>query len=665
MDTSKVDIKVQWNLSVEDIKSKVQELIEKTRSVYDYVGSIPADEVNLENVLMTLAYNDYKHKIENTMLDFPQHVSTNKEIRAASTEADKMLSDFAVEMSMREDVFKNLIALQKKNCEMSKEAARYLERLIRNGQRDGLHLSKDTQEEVKRIKKRISDLSIEFNKNCNEENTVFEFTEDELSGLPQDFLNGLKKSESGDKFQVSLKYPDYFPCMKNARNPDVRKILETAFNSRCIKENTPILEELIELRDKKAKILGFENHASFVTEMRMAKTADTVMSFLDELAVKLEPLGAQEVTEMLTLKKEECAKYGYTFDNKINYWDMRYYMNMIEKSKYCIDHEKLKEYFPLNAVITGVLDIYQELLSVTFNEIVDAQTWHSDVSLYSVTDVATNKRMGYFYLDLFPREGKFGHAACFSLQPGCFKENGERMLSVSAMVANFTKPTNDKPSLLGHEEVETFFHEFGHVMHQICAEAEFAIFSGTSVERDFVEAPSQMLENWCWEEAALKRMSKHYKDESELPSDLIDTLVKSRNANAGLFNLRQIALGIFDQLIHTRPSANTADVFAEVSEKVLRISQTPGTNLSASFGHLAGGYDAQYYGYMWSEVYSIDMFHSRFKKEGIFNPLVGMAYRECILKPGGSLDARDMLLNFLGREPNQEAFLISKGLVSS
>uniref|UniRef100_A0A671L221 Neurolysin, mitochondrial-like n=1 Tax=Sinocyclocheilus anshuiensis TaxID=1608454 RepID=A0A671L221_9TELE len=636
---------LRWDLAPEEIRDQTQRLIQRIKQAYDTVGSVDIGKVCFENTLQVIADAKADYSASRHVLDFPQYVSPCKEVRLASTEADKRLSDFDVEVSMRVDVFQRLIALQEKQSgDLLPESERFLGRLIKLGKRNGLHLSKDMQEEIKSISKQISELSIDFNQNLNEENTMLLFSQQELVGLAESYVNGLEKTEDG-RYKVTLAYPHYFPLMKRCHVPETRRKMEMAFHSRCKDVNTAILEQLIELRARLAKLLGFSSHANYVLEMTMAKNSENVAQFLDELYKRLRPVGEQERHYLLSLKHADCERRGLEFDGQLHAWDMPYYMNQV--------------------VTEGLLNIYQDVLGLRFQRVEDAHVWHDSVKLYSVLDSGTGEEIGQFYLDLHPREGKYGHAACFGLQPGCLGPDGNRRMPVAAMVANFTKPTSSWPSLLQHHEVETFFHEFGHVMHELCSRTRYAEFSGTQVETDFVEVSSQMLENWVWEKEPLRRMSRHYKDGSPIPDGLLDKLIASRVANTGLMNLRQIVLSKADQTLHTKDRADTAAEFAKHSEDILGIPATPGTNMTASFSHLAGGYDGQYYSYLWSEVYSMDIFFSRFKKEGILNPKVGREYRRVVLEAGGSVDGMDMLKTFLGREPCQDAFFQCKGLTQT
>ncbi|XP_065909413.1 thimet oligopeptidase-like [Dysidea avara] len=653
---------LRWSdYGINKIKQLSAELMKRSKATYDSVGSLAPNNVTYENTLKAIAEEERDFSTTEAPLTFLQHVSENAELRDVSCAIDKELSEFGVEMSMRQDVFQSMLELQKKNPSLEPEEQRLLDRLLRDGRRNGLHLSSELQEKVKELKKKLTQLEIEFGKNLSEEKSSFEFSEAELSGLSEDFIKSLSRTDD-NKCVVTLKYPHCIPVAQKCTNPHTRATLECAFNSRCKVENGSILKQLTKLRNERAALLGYKTHADFITEVRMAKSASAVEKFLSDLADKLKPLVDKEWQELLRFKSEECQQCSLIDDGRINAYDFAYYCNMVKEKNYAIDQDKYRPYFPLPTVTKGLLEIYQELLGLKFSEVKDAEAWNVDVQLFDVHDVSTSTFLGQFYLDLYPRDGKYGHAACFGLQPGCTLTDGTRQPAIAAMVANFTKPLVDKPSLLNHREVETYFHEFGHVMHQICSSVKISRFSGTHVERDFVEAPSQMLENWCWEAEPLKRMSGHYKDATPLPDEMIKTLVASRNANAGLLNMRQIVLATLDQRIHCSPEADPETVYYELMLSLLRIHVTPDTCMPATFGHLGGGYDAQYYGYMWSEVFSDDMFEARFLKEGVMSPKTGADYRHCILNVGGTKDASEMLREFLGRDPTSEAFLRKKGL---
>jgi Zn-dependent oligopeptidase len=425
----------------------------------------------------------------------------------------------------------------------------------------------------------------------------------------------------------------------------------------AVEENRKLLEEAVRLRQDIAEAFGLPTWAHHRLDERMAKTPERVKEMYDEL---LDPLTEAGRGEMATVSKLLEADTG---DTKVQGWDWSYYDTKQRKTDFGVDNFEVAKYFPLQQVLEGMFELTSEMFGISFDEIDDFDTWHEDVRFYAINEADTGEELARFYLDLFPREGKYGHAAEFPLIRSRLLEDGTYQNPVCAMVANFTKPTKDQPSLLQHSEVETLFHEFGHVLHQNLGRTELARFSGTATERDFVEAPSQIMEHWVWRSDVLERFARHYETGEPIPTELVEQLVAARRLNKAMWQLRQMAYGLWDQELHGGPDRDIDSIYREGSKTSL-LPHHEGTFALASFGHLMGGYDASYYGYMWAEVFGDDMF-SRFEEEGVTNPEVGMAYRNEVLAKGGALDADDLLVNFLGREPNNEAFLRKLGIAGT
>ncbi|MEK7745395.1 MAG: M3 family metallopeptidase, partial [Elusimicrobiota bacterium] len=423
-------------------------------------------------------------------------------------------------------------------------------------------------------------------------------------------------------------------------------------------KNKERLSEILGLRAEAARLLGYKTHADYVLEERMAQRPSEVFSFLERLRVPLRAKGLAELKTLAALKK---AEEGAKSDGVIRAWDWRYYHNQLMKTRYQVDQQKLKEYFPMDLVVEQMLAVYQELLGLKFREIVPSGAWHPDVRRFEISDSRTGVSIGRFYMDLYPREGKYKHAAAFTLIQGRVLPDGSYQKPSSAIVANFNKPTAEAPSLLTHDEVETFFHEFGHIMHQTLTRAKYQRFSGTSVARDFVESASQIFENWVWKEEILTRLSGHYQDRSrKLSKEMIKKLVDAKLVDSGLKYLRQNFFGTYDMTLHTLGAQDTTALYAELMGEISLIPMSPGVLPETSFNHLMG-YDAGYYGYLWSEVFAQDMF-TRFEGEGLLNEKTGRDYRRQILEVGGSREESESLRAFLGRDPGEEAFLKDLGI---
>ncbi|OTB12681.1 hypothetical protein K445DRAFT_320818 [Daldinia sp. EC12] len=683
----------------ESIVNDAKTICDTTRSLLDkIVADVTAPTATFSSVLAPMAEDENQSQLSTRILGFYQYVSSDADLRNASTEAEKIMDEFSIECNMREDVFKLVDAAfqaqKSKEPDLDAESLRLLEKERKGYIRNGLGLPQGPQRDrFKEIKKRLSQIGIEFQKNLNEENGGLWFTKEELDGVPSDVLDGLEKGtgENEGKLKLSFKYPDLFPTLKFAKNPETRKKVFIA-NENKTNQNVPLFREAVLLRDEGARLLGYPNHAAFRIEDKMAKEPPTVNTFLADLRKRLAPGGEKEKDHLLELKKKDEESRGLKPDGNYYLWDHRFYDRMMVEQEYNIDETKIAEYFPLQSTVRGMLHIFEELFGLVFVELDASErkrlsptgkaediAWHEDVILFSVWDDDSEGDgfVGYLYLDLHPRQGKYGHAANFNLQPGFRQKDGTRRYPATALVCNFSKPTESKPSLLKHDEVVTLFHELGHGIHDLAGRTTYSRFHGTATVRDFVEAPSQMLENWCWTPSQLKALSNHYKTGEKIPDELIEKQISTKHVNDALFNLRQLHFGIFDMTVHspaTHEELEKIDFSVLYNDLRTQIAGLKGPealgepsnwgNGQATFGHLIGGYDAGYYGYLSSEVYSTDMFYSVFKKDPM-NGKEGRRYRHTVLERGGSQDEMTTLEQFLGRKPSSDAFYAELGLTAA
>ncbi|KAL0960667.1 hypothetical protein HGRIS_005696 [Hohenbuehelia grisea] len=676
-----------WNHSADDILRLTKETIAQDREHLDKIGALSASDCNFNSVFVPLASSETSFDSILEPLSFYQNVSPSKELRDASNEAEVLARDYGVEQSMRLDVFQAKVNAEKNIKasgeweKLSAEDQRLVEKMVLDGTRAGLALPDKERTELTALKKELSQACLEFSKNFNEENGVVSFTEEELKGVPKDVISGYKKrtEDSKELYDVTFKTPDIFPIFKFAENPETRKRAQEAHEAR-LAINVPLLDKALELRRKIAKLLGYATWADYITEVKMIKSAKGANDFLDDLESKLRPVGLKEREILLAMKEAEHKEKNIPFDGEFYLWDYRYYDRKYIEKTLDLDDSLVKEYFPVSVVVPTILEIYQNLLGVRFEEIKDSSTWHTDVQHFAVWAKDAKDAsgfIGYCYLDLFPRgtsspyfsvwynfgilnnfqESKYSHAAVWPLLAGYDKADGARSYPLTAMVANLAKPTPDKPALMRHDDVVTFFHEMGHVFHGLLSKTKYSRFHGTSVARDFVEAPSQMLENWCWEPKVLEKMSSHYETKKPLSSDLIEKIIKSRYVNVGLFYLRQLFFAKFDIKVHTdQESDDYTSLWNSLREKISLVKADKPAPGQASFGHITGGYDAGYYGYTYSLVFAADMYATVFKADPL-DPSRGAKYAQAILRPGGSREELDSLKDFLGRPPNNEAFI--------
>ncbi len=595
---------------------------------------------------------------------------TNDEIQKIAQDISPLLSEFSNDITLNKDLFKRVKAVYdtKKSLRLTKEQRTLLDKKYKSFTRNGANLPKDKKQQLREIDKELSKLKLKFGENVLAETNKFEMlitNENDLSGLPEGAKEAAKQlAESKEKkgWLITLDYPSYIPFMTYANNQELRKKLSIAFGSRAFKndefDNQDIIINVAKLRHDRATLLGYKSHAHFVLEERMAETPKKVSEFLNELLEKAKPAAEREFANL-----EKFAKKLDDID-RLEKWDSAYYSEKLKQKLFKLDDELLKPYFKLENVINGVFTVANKLYDLHFEEIDTIDKYQKDVLTYKVTN-KHDELISIFYADFFPRQGKRNGAWMTSFKPQCIKDNINERPHIS-IVCNFTKPTKSKPSLLTFNEVTTLFHEFGHALHGMLANTTYPSLSGTSVYWDFVELPSQVLENWCYEKEALELFAKHYETGEVIPMDLIKKIKASSNFHEGMQTLRQISFGLLDMSWHGQDPSNIIDVKAQEIKAFGNTQLFPDVTencMSTAFSHIfQGGYSSGYYSYKWAEVLDADAFEY-FKSKGVFNKEVANKFKNNILSKGGTENPMTLYKRFRGQEPKPEALLKRAGLI--
>ena len=595
--------------------------------------------------------------------------NTNDAMQATAEQISPMLTEYSMYVSLNNDLFQRVKAVYEKKDELGleKDQLKLLEDNYKSFVRGGANLSDEDKALYSKWSEELSLVTLQFSKNvlaATNAYTLHVTEEADLAGLPE-FVRTMAAETAAEKglegWAFTLQAPSYGPFMKYSQNRELRKQLWMAYNTRAVGgefDNTEIVKQIVDLRIKIANILGYETYADYALEDRMAKTTPTVNEFIMNLLEPSLKYAKKDVADVLAYAK----KNGFN-DSKLMPWDFSYWSERYQEAEYSLNAEELKPYFQLESCIDAVFGLANRLYGVTFEELNNVPKYHEDVKVYEVKD-ADGSHLALFYADFFPRASKRGGAWMTEFR-GQSIRNGVEYKPFISIVCNFTKPTADAPSLITHDEFTTFLHEFGHALHGIFAEGRYGSLTGTSVSRDFVELPSQIMENWAFEPEYLNSFAKHYQTGEPIPAELIEKVVAAKNYLAGYAQVRQLHFGYLDMAWHTLkevPAMSTIEFEEKTLAPYLVVPAAEGTCFSTAFSHIfSGGYSAGYYSYKWAEVLEADAF-SLFKEKGIFNTEVSHSFRENILSKGSTDDADVLYRNFRGHDPQPEALMKKLGL---
>ncbi len=628
------------------------------------------DAPTFENTIVAMDYSgDILDRLSSIFFNL-NSAETNDEMQKIAQEVSPLLSEFGNDIRLNAELFARVKAVydQKESLNLNPEQTTLLDKKYKSFSRNGANLPEDKKNQLREIDKELSKLSLQFGENVLAETNNFELhltDEKDLSGLPEGTIEAarlLAKNQEKEGWIFTLDHPSYVPFLTYADNRELRKKMAIAFGAKAFQNNEFNNEEnvlkIAKLRHERANLLGYKTHAHFVLEERMAESPEKVFSFLNDLLAKAKPAAQKEFAELTAFAKELDGI------DQLEKWDGAYYSEKLKQQLFNLDDEKLKPYFQLEKVLDGAFTVAKKLYGLTFTEVFDIDKYHEEVTTYEVKD-ANDNLVSIFYADFFPRKGKRNGAWMTSFKSQYVKDGVNERPHISN-VCNFTKPTETKPSLLTFNEVTTLFHEFGHGLHGMLADTVYPSLSGTSVYWDFVELPSQIMENWCYEPEALALFANHYETGEIIPIEYVQKIKESASFQEGLATLRQLSFGLLDMAWHGQDPTSITDLKAFETEQFANTQLYPDVKenaMSTAFSHIfQGGYSSGYYSYKWAEVLDADAFEY-FHENGIFNEEIAKKFKDNVLSKGGTEHPMTLYKRFRGQEPKPEALLKRAGLL--
>ncbi len=656
-------------IKIEDYFPAFQEGITLAKAEIDAIVNNP-EAPTFENTVVAMDFSgDILDRLSSVFFNL-NSAETSDEMQKIAQEVSPLLSEFGNDITLNAALFAKIKTVydQKETLNLNPEQTTLLDKKYKSFSRNGANLPEDKKEKLREIDKELSKLKLQFEENILAETNAFELhlTDDkDLAGLPEGTIEAarlLAKNQDKEGWIFTLDHPSYIPFLTYADNRELRKKMAVAFGARSFQNNEFDNQEnvlkIAKLRFDRANLLGYKTHANFVLEERMAESPEKVFSFLNDLLAKAKPAAQKEFAELTAFAKELDGI------EQLEKWDGSYYSEKLKQQLFNLDDEKLKPYFQLEKVLNGAFTVAKKLYGLTFTEVFDIDKYHEEVTTYEVTD-ADGNLVSIFYADFFPRKGKRNGAWMTSFKHQSIKDGVNERPHISN-VCNFTKPTETKPSLLTFNEVTTLFHEFGHGLHGMLANTTYPSLSGTSVFWDFVELPSQIMENWCYEPEALALFANHYETGEIIPIEYVQKIKESASFQEGLATLRQLSFGLLDMAWHGQDPTNITDLKTFETEQFANTQLYPDVKenaMSTAFSHIfQGGYSSGYYSYKWAEVLDADAFEY-FQEKGIFNHEVATKFKDNVLSKGGTEHPMILYKRFRGQEPKPEALLKRAGLL--